>query len=57
MRKNRSWKLEVAFVPFESDEKRNIAYREWIRVFLIGKMTEIVHRNNKEPETCSNQED
>ena len=35
------WKAVVTFVPFESKEQRDQAYRTWVRLFIKGKEREI----------------
>lgn len=46
-RLKRSWKVEVTYVPYESEAKRDWAYEEWVRIFLKGKKAEIEHLNRK----------
>jgi len=35
------WKAEITFVPFDSEIQRKRAYKEWARLFLLGKKKEM----------------
>jgi hypothetical protein len=38
----KSWTVNITFVPFETDEARDEAYRKWARIFLEGKKGEML---------------
>ena len=46
-----NWKVTITFVPFESSEERDEAYRKWIRLFLEGKKAEMKTRKSIEAES------
>ena len=52
MRKNKinrgPWRVEVKYVPFESESKRDFAYMQWARAFILGKKEEIRKQKNRE---------
>ena len=37
MKKKWNWKIEIRFVPFESEEQRDEAYRLWVKAWLRAK--------------------
>jgi hypothetical protein len=46
----KTWTLKISFVPFETDEARDEAYRKWARVFLEGKKAERLHKKGMDNE-------
>jgi hypothetical protein len=51
----REWKIQVTFVPFESERDRDDAYLNWVRVFLEEKkgVFEILAKKSKSKEADS----
>ena len=41
------WKVNVTFIPFENDIKRDQAYRIWARLFLRAKRNEIMLKRKR----------
>jgi hypothetical protein len=42
------WKVQITFVPFESESDRDDAYRNTVRTFLEGKTWEMEHIKQNE---------
>jgi hypothetical protein len=53
-KQNKRWEVEIKFVPFETESRRQESYRAWAQAFLSGKRKELVYEASRESETCAN---